>query len=459
MEPVRIRRIQVKKLFGRIDYDIELPDCNPISIITAPNGMGKTTILNLVTLLLAPQTDAFLAIYEIPFTFVRCTLSNGKKVELSTKAIETQEKQIERKGGQEAIITQTSSYSSRFRSVNRYFKSRDFYFRIYKDDKPGKRMSYKETYCNMFSFTSPDDLEDDDEDMPYRGQVSPRQVLNNLWKRQRRLLEVNNCLISVNYVRADRIQPQKEHSRRYSSEYGEPAEISPLKKACDNVRDQVIQATEKYNEAVSEAKDTLPQMFLDVSTKDDEGAVAFMSEWSKYREELTQFQEIGLIPPTADFTEGIDIASVYDEKGSFLSTYLKAFKPTTAQLKDIYARLNLFKSILDERNAITGKKVSFNRGRIELSAFGRSVPLESLSSGEKHDFIMFYNLIFNSPNGSLVLVDEPEISLHIEWQESYLDRLNEICQMNGLTAIIATHSPNIVSSHYDWLVDKNISED
>ena len=67
---------------------------------------------------------------------------------------------------------------------------------------------------------------------------------------------------------------------------------------------------------------------------------------------------------------------------------------------------------------------------------------------------MFYRLIFNTSINGIVLIDEPEISLHIEWQEDYLDRLIDICQMNGLQAIVATHSPNIVNGHFDLFVDK-----
>ncbi len=36
-----------------------------------------------------------------------------------------------------------------------------------------------------------------------------------------------------------------------------------------------------------------------------------------------------------------------------------------------------------------------------------------LSSGEQHQIVLFYELIFNSKEPSLFLIDEPEISLHI----------------------------------------------
>lgn len=83
------------------------------------------------------------------------------------------------------------------------------------------------------------------------------------------------------------------------------------------------------------------------------------------------------------------------------------------------------------------------------------IDLDCLSSGEKNDFVMFYQLIFNTQEFGIVLIDEPEISLHIEWQEEYLDFLQKICSMNSLQAIVATHSPNIINGHFDLYVKKD----
>ena len=40
-----------------------------------------------------------------------------------------------------------------------------------------------------------------------------------------------------------------------------------------------------------------------------------------------------------------------------------------------------------------------------------------LSSGELHLFIIFYEIIFNTYKNSLILIDEPELSFHISWQQ------------------------------------------
>ena len=61
--------------------------------------------------------------------------------------------------------------------------------------------------------------------------------------------------------------------------------------------------------------------------------------------------------------------------------------------------------------------------------------------------------IFKCDSKSLILVDEPEISLHVAWQQEFIDELMEICKLKNMQAIVATHSPNIVNNHWDLLVD------
>lgn len=449
MDKVRICRIQVKKLFGKINYDIDLGKENPIAIITAPNGCGKTTMLNLVSFILSPENETFKIIRTIPFDEFRCILSNGKTVEL---------KQIQKKSDVLPVKRLQEARNYREHMLLRartFFEDVDFEFTIYGNNHEKlHHMLYSKTLKEAFEKDPSVYLEDDDDDyLYYRGRSGSINIrFNQLWKKQLRFLELDGCIIPVNFIKADRIQPVIVSPRR-PRDFDELHQESPLKMASEKIRELIKDATEKYNEAVSQAKDKLPQMFLDGEGSEldcDE----FMEGWSVYREELNQFQKIGLITPTEDFTTGKDISTVYKEKGTFLSTYLSAFKDSTKQLKDIYSRLNLFKQILDERNAITGKKVTFDRDGISLACGDREIELDTLSSGEKHDFIMFYNLIFNIRENGLVLVDEPEISLHIEWQETYLDKLIAICEINSLQAIVATHSPNIVSSHYDFLVDK-----
>jgi|GEM_PF-1270265 len=81
--------------------------------------------------------------------------------------------------------------------------------------------------------------------------------------------------------------------------------------------------------------------------------------------------------------------------------------------------------------------------------------IKELSSGEKQIIAMFGSLIFhnNSDTSDIYFVDEPEISLHLSWQDLYVDALLTACPNNQF--ILATHSPNIISKsdRREWCVD------
>lgn len=464
-EEVHVNRIQVKRLFGNIDYDIDLSNTNPVAIITAPNGRGKTTILNLLSFVLNPKYDTFQAISSIPFEEFKCFLTNNKIVELRRgrksvlKKLLQQKERTAKSRGKKTYWDPPTGSSDFF--LGNDPKGEGYLLSIY-NAKNGDCIDNR-----IFSY----DLDNEynariDEDDDINDSVRLRYLrynrrryeaeLNEKFNGLTIMLSHENCNIPINFIKADRIQPVVIRSSNPRVDFVNIRQESPLERANESIAKLIQTATGKYNEAVSRAKDKLPQMFL-AGEGSDLDYDAFMKGWAVYRKELDQFQEIGIITPTEDFTMGQDIYRFYKDKGDFLSTYLSAFKYTTAPLRDIYKRLALFKQILDERNAITDKKVLFKQGGISLFTPDREIKLDMLSSGEKHDFIMFYNLIFNNKNGGLVLIDEPEISLHVEWQETYLDKLLAICKMNGLQAIVATHSPNIISSHYDLLVDKGES--
>jgi energy-coupling factor transporter ATP-binding protein EcfA2 len=81
------------------------------------------------------------------------------------------------------------------------------------------------------------------------------------------------------------------------------------------------------------------------------------------------------------------------------------------------------------------------------------VPLGMLSSGEQHLVVLLYRLIFGSAKGSLFLVDEPELSLHVAWQRELAADLAEIATHTESRYLIATHSPSVIAGHLDWEVN------
>jgi len=93
-----------------------------------------------------------------------------------------------------------------------------------------------------------------------------------------------------------------------------------------------------------------------------------------------------------------------------------------------------------------------------ISKNGDRLTPEKLSSGEQHILILFYHLLFCIEHNTLVLIDEPELSLHVEWQRDFIDTLNKVISLQKnykieIQILIATHSPQIISDHWDITVD------
>ena len=81
------------------------------------------------------------------------------------------------------------------------------------------------------------------------------------------------------------------------------------------------------------------------------------------------------------------------------------------------------------------------------------VPLNGLSSGEQHLLILFYHLIFQAKPGSVIFIDEPEMSMHPAWLERMLSDFKTVAQMNEFQIIFATHSVAFIAGQW------NLSDD
>lgn len=140
----------------------------------------------------------------------------------------------------------------------------------------------------------------------------------------------------------------------------------------------------------------------------------------------------------------------------------------TTYVRDMWAKYNLCNSlnrglellqrIINEDHEYADKRLEYHFGdAVDPIAFrlssGLKLPLSALSSGEKNDFVMFCELIFESKANTIVLLDEPEISMHVAWQLTIIDELLEIAKMNNFQILVATHSPSIVNEHWDLAID------
>jgi energy-coupling factor transporter ATP-binding protein EcfA2 len=140
-----------------------------------------------------------------------------------------------------------------------------------------------------------------------------------------------------------------------------------------------------------------------------------------------------------------------------LNSVVKSTREVEALVRDFIANCNKYLSSADVTTTVTGNHIpSPSQGEIDSKALtlsrrdltisvnslgaNRKIPINSLSSGEKQMISLFAKL-FLYPKAKLVLIDEPELSLSIDWQRQILVDVIEAPLCRQVIAI--THSPFI----------------
>lgn len=133
---------------------------------------------------------------------------------------------------------------------------------------------------------------------------------------------------------------------------------------------------------------------------------------------------------------------------SIVDMSLKAEEKTL----EVYSEFSQFTSILQE--FIPDKSFSIISSELKvMSAEGKrdEIPISKLSSGEKQLIILLAEALLQRGRHYVYLADEPELSLHIDWQRKILPAIK---QLNPNAQIIAaTHSPEVASKYMDRLID------
>lgn len=116
------------------------------------------------------------------------------------------------------------------------------------------------------------------------------------------------------------------------------------------------------------------------------------------------------------------------------------------ELESKEAQINKFCQVCNKymvNKELSCNSLSFRFSIIESSSKKepRSIELRNLSSGEKQIVSLFSHLYLSEGSNYFVLIDEPELSLSVEWQRQFLIDINNGDFCKGLVAV--THSPFI----------------
>jgi energy-coupling factor transporter ATP-binding protein EcfA2 len=111
-------------------------------------------------------------------------------------------------------------------------------------------------------------------------------------------------------------------------------------------------------------------------------------------------------------------------------------------VKKISYYKNLFLDILDEFFSDSGKKVNRDKNEIEFQIGNVDIHPYGLSSGEKQIVLILLTVLLQENKPSIIFLDEPEISLHFDWQRKLIEKIRQLNEKAQI--ILATHSPAVV---------------
>ena len=150
----------------------------------------------------------------------------------------------------------------------------------------------------------------------------------------------------------------------------------------------------------------------------------------------------------------LEISDFKEEDAKALAIYFNDFNQKYKAYENLVERIELFCDIVNRRFSFKYLKVSYEKGfEVIDDTTEKDLELYRLSSGEKEIIVLFYEILFETPNGSVLLIDEPEISLHISWQRLFISDLVKIAKHKHLTVVVATHSPQIALGDCDKQID------
>jgi len=411
----KLSKIEVVGLFGYLTYEIDDLDTAPVNFIIAKNGMGKTTILKLLDGLSGNRFELFrrTEFESISFTFSDDTIKFSKdergKVlwQLKTKEGETEPKKLPHGLWAQPDDKQKVIWLEKHSEiVNRAFCGKHWTVNGH------GHYDAKEVLDNttIKQYIEKDLMSDEDDSID-------RSFLDD-WKAALvttdRLKKYENDELEnvVNIISNDMVGSMNAHVVK-ASHLGQEFEHNFLQKLLNT-------------NGIEPNIDDLEKQLNKINSLED------------------KVKKYGLYPDTdpIKIPKGdLDAAQLKTLK-TFLDDKEKRLEPHIDFLK----RLELFEELVNVSLAQKSIKPDKDEGIIAERDGKVQLKLDQLSSGEQHLIILAHELIFSIPENTYVLIDEPEISMHLEWQQSFANMLEKIGELRNLRFLCATHSPSIVNS-------------
>lgn len=435
IEIMKLKELRVFRLFDHFDHIINVNNEEKITIITAPNGYGKTIILKIIDAIFNANYRFLVA---LDFSTVEAKFDN------SILAIS--------RHGEKGSFTLEFQIAG---NQDKYFRYDPSETREKGDEIPlgeidrfvpwldrvGAREWADETTGRILDLD--DVLQLYSDEIPFH--ISVHQKSLPEW-----LSELTEA-VNIHLIQDQRLILRSGFHR---TRHRKARVIDTIEKYADELAVEIKRKSVGSSEISQKLDSSFPSRLLQKSKSFETLSISELkkrlSELKDIREKLSAHSLIA----SADYSQFVDLDEIKEDDTKVLTLYVNDAKEKLAIYSDISQRIDLFTEILNEKRLSFKKvKIDRERGFVFVTDKGKPLQLTQLSSGEQHEVVLLYELIFRAKDNVLVLIDEPEISLHIAWQKEFLRDLKRIISLQNVAAIISTHSPQIIDNNWHLVVD------
>lgn len=426
--PPRPIHIEVMGLYDEYDHKIDFPVADEFTIIYGPNGIGKTRVFEIVQ---AIQRLDLAHLSSQPFRYAQIDYDSGHTISVSRLA-------DEEKGAELAVTlyylsnqvvefsTLDSDTKRNKRRVIRLGGStwRPISYGRWMDDSDGEVVTGRQLRSR---YGVPVHLDEDE---------LPEELVQFARSAPVHRIDTQRLMFSNETERGS-------GSRRDPFDDEEPTTV--LRYASD-LKSRLSDALARNSRTTQALDRTFPARLLG-SHQNNLSESEIREQYEAQSQRRGRLAQINLIENEVELPLPRRTLEIWERL--VLTRYLEDTEEKLSTFADIVERVTLLEEILNRRLLRKTIRVSLEEGVSIATPAGRTIALTDLSSGEQHELIMAYDLLFRANRGSLVLIDEPEISLHVAWQRAFMNDIMRICQVSGVRAIVATHSPQIIGKWWD----------
>jgi len=422
---MRIKSIKIENLFEIFDYDISFANNENVLIITGPNGFGKTMILNIIFNLFNRKFQFF---KTLVFDKISIVLDDAYSIVILK----------ENKNDKQSVKIIFLNDDNEIGSFDYSDKLEEDVERKIERYLPIRRVGPKK-WINH----NTDEIQTMDDILNIYADQFPEEIGKNLFRIDSE--KINKILdsIKVHLIKEQRLfRKVLNMERNYRQDKDQTIIIETIQTYAEELKKIIAFNLQESFKISQELDSSYPNRLVQATNKLT--AEEYAARFEILENKQQKLAKNGLYKSERQFLR----YSQDDSKA--LSVYLNDLDKKLSIFDGLVEKLDLFTGILNERR-FTFKKIQIDRekGFYFKTDKGKELELNQLSSGEQHEVVILYELIFKATQNTLVLIDEPEISLHITWQKEFLNDLLRIIKIQNIQVIIATHAPSIINDRWD----------